>query len=191
MRIYLAGPDIFLADAAAIGQAKKDICARHGAEGIFPLDPHPDQHPDPGADPQPQDWLAMYLHNEAHIRAADALIANLTPFRGPSADAGTVYEIGLMRGLGRPVLGYANTTAGFTARTLAHLQGSARRRATGAWEDAEGLEVEEHGLHDNLMIDGGIAASGGTLQTHDTPPSRRWHDLTAFEACVRHLMRRG
>ena len=33
-------------------------------------------------------WLATYLRNEAHIRGSDALIANLTPFRGPSADPG-------------------------------------------------------------------------------------------------------
>ena len=29
---------------------------------------------------------------------ADAIIANLTPFRGPGADAGTVYELGYMAG---------------------------------------------------------------------------------------------
>jgi nucleoside 2-deoxyribosyltransferase len=28
--------------------------------------------------------------------AADAIIANLTPFRGPGADPGTVYELGYM-----------------------------------------------------------------------------------------------
>ena len=33
--------------------------------------------------------------------AADAIIANLTPFRGPGADAGTVYELGYMAGRGK------------------------------------------------------------------------------------------
>ena len=37
--------------------------------------------------------------------AADAIIANLTPFRGPSADAGTVYELGYMAGRGKFCLG--------------------------------------------------------------------------------------
>ena len=30
------------------------------------------------------------------MKEADAIIANLTPFRGPSADTGTVYELGYM-----------------------------------------------------------------------------------------------
>ena len=40
--------------------------------------------------------------------AADAIIANLTPFRGPSADAGTVYELGYMAGRGKLCLAYSN-----------------------------------------------------------------------------------
>ena len=43
--------------------------------------------------------------------AADAIIANLTPFRGPSADAGTVYELGYMAGRGKLCLGYCNDPA--------------------------------------------------------------------------------
>ena len=39
---------------------------------------------------------------------ADAIIANLTPFRGPSADAGTVYELGYMAGL-QPEFAKRNT----------------------------------------------------------------------------------
>ncbi|MFC7552233.1 nucleoside 2-deoxyribosyltransferase [Pseudoroseomonas wenyumeiae] len=50
----------------------------------------------------------------------------MTPFRGPSADAGTVFELGFMRALGRPVFGYANAVANFRDRTLAFLGGAAR-----------------------------------------------------------------
>jgi nucleoside 2-deoxyribosyltransferase len=38
MKIYLAGPDVFLPDAFAIGQCKQDICRRHGVTGLYPLD---------------------------------------------------------------------------------------------------------------------------------------------------------
>lgn len=188
MRIYLAGPEVFLADAGAIAAAKKAICAAHGAEGVFPLDPRPD----PGADAAPEPFMRLYLRNEAHIRACDALIANLTPFRGPSADAGTVYELGFMRALGRPVFGYTNHAGSFAARTLGHLGSSALRRADGAcWEDAEGMEVEDFGLHDNLMIDGGIRAAGGLLVARDVPPGAgRWRDLAGFARCVEAAVRR-
>ena len=43
--------------------------------------------------------------------AADAIIANLTPFRGPGADPGTVYELGYMAGRGKLCLGYCNDPA--------------------------------------------------------------------------------
>ena len=38
MKIYLAGPDVFLPDAIEIGRRKADICARHGLTGLYPLD---------------------------------------------------------------------------------------------------------------------------------------------------------
>ena len=38
MKIYLAGPDVFLPDAVEIGRRKAEICARHGLIGLYPLD---------------------------------------------------------------------------------------------------------------------------------------------------------
>ncbi|WBV41777.1 nucleoside 2-deoxyribosyltransferase [Pseudoroseomonas cervicalis] len=185
MRIYLAGPDVFLPDAAAIAAEKKAICARHGAFGIFPTDPIAD----PAAEAATERWYEIYLRNEAHIRAADAMIANLTPFRGPSADAGTVYEVGFMRALGRPVAGYTNSAEDFTRRTRAFLGEALRPLPDGGWADGEGLHLESFGCHDNLMIDGGIRASGAHLIARDVPEERRWRDLTAFEACLVSLLR--
>ncbi|MFC4166021.1 nucleoside 2-deoxyribosyltransferase [Teichococcus aestuarii] len=185
MRIYLAGPDVFLPDAAAIAAAKKAICARHGAEGVFPTDPIESA----AADAAESRWLEIYLRNEAHIRACDALVANLTPFRGPSADAGTVYELGFMRALGRPVAGYSNSGQGFTQRTRHFLGAGLRPGPGGGWADAEGLALEDFGCHDNLMIDGGIAAAGGILVAREVPEARRWQELEGFEACVAALMR--
>ena len=184
MHIYLAGPEVFLPDAQDLADAKRAICARHGATGLFPTDPVPC----PEADSCPEEWFAIYLRNEAHIRRADALIANLTPFRGPSADAGTVYELGFMRALGRPIAAYANTATPFTERTRRFLGPAARQRPDGAWEDAEGLHLESFGLHDNLMIDGGLRAAGGVLIRRAVPEAERWRDLTGFEEAVRMVM---
>ncbi len=185
MRIYLAGPEVFLPDAAAIADAKRALCARSGAEGVFPTDPVPC----PEADATAEAFLGIYLRNEAHIRGCDALVANLTPFRGPSADAGTVYELGFMRALGRPVAGYSNVGRGFTARTLSFLGPAARRREDGAWEDGEGLLIEDFGLHDNLMVDGGVRAGGGRIAAREMPVADRWRDLAAFEEALRTLLR--
>jgi nucleoside 2-deoxyribosyltransferase len=109
MKIYLAGPDVFLPDAAEIGRAKAAICTRHGVSGLYPLDNAVDLS---SADAS----LAIFKGNEAMMDAADAIIANLTPFRGPSADAGTVYELGYMAGRGKFCLAYSNDPAVYVER---------------------------------------------------------------------------
>ena len=38
MKVYLAGPDVFLPDAVEIGRQKVAICAVHGLVGLYPLD---------------------------------------------------------------------------------------------------------------------------------------------------------
>src|ERR1700712_3961196 len=101
MKIYLAGPDVFLPDAIEIGRRKVDICARHGLTGLYPLDNAVDLSAGDAS-------LAIFKGNEAMMDKADAIIANLTPFRGPSADAGTVYELGYAAGRGKRCFAYCN-----------------------------------------------------------------------------------
>lgn len=179
-RVYLAGPDVFLPDPIARGEAKRAICLRHGLDGVFPLDRLPEA---PAAWDALPEWQRIARCNEAHIARSQAVIADLTPFRGPSADPGTVYEIGYARGLGLPVYGYATVAARYTDRVLARLGGPPA--GTGPpWRDADGMAIEAFGCHDNLMIDGGLIASGGALITEDRPTAERWTDLTVFERCV-------
>ncbi len=101
MKIYLAGPDVFLPDAVETGRRKQEICARHGLIGLYPLDNAVDLSAGDAS-------LRIFRGNEAMMNGADAIIANLTPFRGASADAGTVYELGYMAGRGKLCLGYCN-----------------------------------------------------------------------------------
>jgi hypothetical protein len=55
--------------------------------------------------------------------------------------------------------------------------------------DAEGLLVEDFSLADNLMIEGAVLASGGTLTLGDVPESARWQDFGAFARAVGALAR--
>jgi nucleoside 2-deoxyribosyltransferase len=179
IRVYLAGPDVFLPQPTVWLERKKAICAAFGLTGVSPLDGLPDEPPAWASLP---DWRRIALRNEAHIRGADALIANLTPFRGPSADAGTVYEVGFARALGLKLFGYATVATPFLDRTVAGLDGAARQAVDGSWWDADGMLIEQFGLFDNLMIEGGIHGSGGMLLRADQ--ESRWHDLSVFEQCV-------
>jgi len=175
--VYLAGPDVFLPDAIAWMERKKAICAGYGLTGVSPLDALAGEPADWADLPE---WRRIALRNEAHIRSCVAIIANLTPFRGPSADVGTVYEVGFARGLGLKIFGYATTAAPFLERTLSHV-GGGRQAEDGSWWDEDGLLVEQFGLFDNLMIEGGITGSGGALIREDQD---RWSDLSVFERCV-------
>jgi nucleoside 2-deoxyribosyltransferase len=180
LRAYLAGPDIFLPDAETWAGRKKSVCARYGLTGVSPLDEMPDAASEWAGLPE---WQCIAQRNEVLIRSCDLMIANLTPFRGPSADVGTVYEVGFMRALGRPVFGYATTAVGFTQRTLNFAR--AVRAPNGTWRDAEGLLIEQFGLFDNLMIEAGILASGGALVVEEIAMEHRWTDLSVLERCVR------
>ncbi len=183
-RVYLAGPDVFFRDAEAWAERRKAICARHGLAAVSPLDPLAEEVEGWAALPE---WQRIAWRNEAHIRGCDAVIANLTPFRGPSADAGTVYEVGFARALGRVVFGYTNSAAPFTQRTLdyASSHGGAIASPGRIWRDGDGLLIEQFRRFDNLMIEGGIVGSGGTLVVPESDSDDLWGDLSSFETCVR------
>lgn len=76
--VYLAGPEVFLADAEAVGEAKKAICAQHGLTGLFPLD---NELALGGMAPYDA-GLAISAANEALMRKANAVIAQHHPIPG-------------------------------------------------------------------------------------------------------------
>jgi nucleoside 2-deoxyribosyltransferase len=174
--IYLAGPEVFLPDAREIGRRKCALCASYGFEGLFPLDGAVD------APPGLATALAIYRGNLAMMRAADAIIANLTPFRGPGADPGTAFELGFMAALGRPVLAYSNDPRSLLDRVAA--EQPLRRRADGAWADADGMAVEDFELADNLMLEGALRGAGVSVLVQACDPAARFTDLAAFERCL-------
>jgi nucleoside 2-deoxyribosyltransferase len=173
-KIYLAGPDVFLPDAVAFGRRKVELCRRHGLIGLYPLD----NTVDPAANDAS---LRIFRGNEAMMNQADAIIANLTPFRGPGADAGTVYELGYMIGRGKLCLGYSNDPSRYAERVTSGATAASGRSRI----DAEGLTVEDFGLTDNLMIVHALDLHGCALLTPQQAAADPWHDLTSFEACVR------
>ncbi|MEH2499876.1 nucleoside 2-deoxyribosyltransferase [Bradyrhizobium sp. AZCC 1678] len=175
MKIYLAGPDVFLPDAIEIGRRKAAICARHGVRGLYPLDNAVDLS---AADAS----LAIFEGNEAMMDAADAIIANLTPFRGPGADAGTVYELGYMAGRGKLCFAYSNDPAVYAERVARSF--AVTKAGGGHLIDDDGLTVEDFGLPDNLMMIHTLDLHGARLVTPRQRPLDIWHDLTSFEICV-------
>ena len=181
-KVYLAGPDVFLRDAVAIGARKKAVCAEHGLEGLFPFDNEVSDHPDLPID------AVIYEANVAMMRAADVGIFNLTPFRGPSADVGTVFELGLMTGLGKPCFGYANASGGLLDRVKSAMIVTWDAQ-TRSWRDSADMSVEDFGNCDNLMIDSAIESSGDAIVRH-AAVGDVFRDLSGFVDCLIRVRKR-
>jgi len=159
-KVYLAGPEVFLPNAAEVGAAKKRICAAHGLEGLFPLD---QQQPE-----LPPIQLAT-------------IIANLTPFRGTAMDVGTAFEVGYCVARGVKLFGYANVRALLTERTAHSVKDGVR-------VDENGRMVEDFGFFENLMIEVPIRKFGGIV-TADAPHDDLLGNLAAFECAVERAVR--
>jgi nucleoside 2-deoxyribosyltransferase len=182
-RVYLAGPEVFLSNAREIGALKRRVCERHGLVGVFPADEEDACDP---ALPLAEQGLAISRAMERVMRGCDAMIVNLTPFRGPSADVGSAYEMGFMRALGRPIFAYSNDNRPFLDRVVAFCGGAVRLRVTGEQEDPDGMVIEPFTLHDNLMLSGGIVSSGGCMVDEAVPHAERYTSLVVFERCAAH-----
>src|SRR5258707_10761377 len=174
-RCYLAGPDVFHPDVMLLAAGKRDLCTRYGIKGCFPLDNDAGLAGLTGRAAA----LAIYQANIRLIESCDLLIANLTPFRGVSADPGTVFELGYMTALGRPVAAYSLDPRLYLERV--RQAGFADAAAT---TDQDGQMIEDFGLTDNLMLGGALATTTDRFILHAGDPRRIADHLAAFERCL-------
>ena len=175
--VYLAGPEVFLADARALAEAKKRMCSQFGFAGVFPMDTEIDKS---GALNAIETARQISRLNEELIRRCDLLIANCTPFRGVSMDVGTAFEIGFARALGQPVFGYSNVTEDYKVR--AHTYGVLTQLPWDAVGQA--AAIEDFGLAENLMIAVPILEMEGDLIRTKVDPGKELTDLTGFKRCL-------
>jgi len=180
IRIYLAGPEVFLVNAKETGEQKKALCEKYGFEGVFPIDVEVETK---GKAPK-EVGLCISEINEDVIKSCKIVIANITPFRGPSADVGTAYEMGFAHALGKLVLAYTNMALPFTERTIEALNDQVNRSDDGRLRDPKGMFIEENRLTDNLMIDGCINANSKLLVVEDAPVGQLYTYLGGFEKCL-------
>lgn len=139
-RLYLAGPEVFRADARVEGKRLKQAAARLGAEGIYPLD---------------GETLGSAGDIKRRCRdmidEADAVVANISPFRGHHMDPGTAWEIGYAEARRKEVHLWSTDPRTLQLRIPSEPTGEMRIE----WRDAEGHLVEDFDLQENLMITAG------------------------------------
>ncbi|WP_201314312.1 nucleoside 2-deoxyribosyltransferase [Dyella sp. EPa41] len=144
IKAYMAGPDVFLQNAQEKADEVRALCRQYGVEPLIPAD---NDGQVSHTSTKEALSLQIFRKNLALIDRASLVFANLEPFRGPSADVGTVWEIGYAYSQGKKVFAYSSALSHYVTRV------SPRTTVGGDnWIDEEGMLVEDFGLFDNLMI---------------------------------------
>jgi len=178
-RVYLAGFEVFFEPSkqVAIAAAKKRICASHGLEGVFPGDA------EIAAGLSDAERAAeIYAKDVELMKSCDAICANLTPFRGLSADTGTCWELGYFAGAGKPAVAYTNESRMYEERVPV----SMLKEATAVPPvDALGMVVDMQGEPDNCMMTRGVARL--SIVAEPLSVDEMLADLSAFEDSIARL----
>jgi len=127
-KIYIAGPEVFLADRGEAYYTR--VRALLKAHNVVPLIP---------VDNVVTGALNIRNKNIEMIQACDAIIADLSPFRSKEPDCGTAFEVGYAAALGKMLLTFTSDT-----RTLVEKYGGEKC--------PEGMSVENFDLPFNLML---------------------------------------
>jgi nucleoside 2-deoxyribosyltransferase len=177
--IYLAGPEVFLANAREILDVKIELTR---AAGLFPVSPGDLEFPK--TDNAWDLGLAISRIDEHLMNSADAIIANLTPFRGIAADTGTCFELGYMCAQGKAAFAYTNVRADHGDRARRFLAGAVTRDSAGVERGPDGILIETMGFADNLMLHAGVLNRGGVVVVGDAPEARLYTDMEAFKSVL-------
>ena len=175
-RVYLAGPEVFLHNASEVLERKRELTR---AAGLIPVSPGDNSVPQ--LDDGHALGLAISRIDEQLMDSADAIIANLTPYRGHAADTGTCFEVGYMCAKGKHAFAYSNVAADHYARILKHHDGNVVAGSDGHKRGPDGFLVEDFDMTENLMLDGGIERRGGVIVRGNAAPWALYTDTTAFE----------
>jgi nucleoside 2-deoxyribosyltransferase len=159
LKIYLAGPDVFLPDVKRIACKKKSAVLRAGFEPLFPLDNEVQGNTGDIA-------RQVYEANLLMIDQCDVVLANLSPFRGLHADVGTAFEVGYAAQARKHIVCYSNCDLTLKQRS---------EKDSGNLM-MQGETVEDFGLGDNLMLT--------TANAFFAVPE---HDMAAYQAFERAL----
>lgn len=170
--IYLAGPEVFLPDPIAAGVKKKQLIQELNTQhdwpfelvGLYPMD-----NEIPDFKPNRETGLLIYQANIELMNKAHYVTANMVRFRGPSMDVGTAFEMGYMRGLGKPVFAYYESkpfygkeeTPGYYAERVKKFYQTNPDKPD---HDIHGQSIEHFEMADNLMMIGALNDSQTTLQ---------------------------
>jgi len=147
--IYLSGPERWTMDPTALMARQRKLCEAAGVEPLFAGDT-------PLVERDGSEAMAreLYAATLSSLRRADAVIANLTPWRGPSAHPAAAFEAGFASALGKPMFAYMNVAHEADAEYAARVEGmnGGVVGEDGVLRDAEATAIEDFGLPETVML---------------------------------------
>jgi nucleoside 2-deoxyribosyltransferase len=163
---------VFDLDPAWIFERMKALCRSHGVAGVAPLD---NQIGLEGIAPG-KDLLERIVRADiALMNTLDAAVFCLDSFRrGPEMDAGTAFEVGYMKALGKPIAGWTRDARSYPERVadffgsafgqpLAPTESGLVGGTSGLSRDPDGVLVHSEGCAQNAMVHVGIELAGGVV----------------------------
>jgi nucleoside 2-deoxyribosyltransferase len=172
--LYIGGPDVAFPGSVEILNHKRSLTEDAGFVPVIPSDSIL-------VETTPSEAMAreIYMDRVSRMRLADAAIINLTPWRGPTCESSAAYEIGFLAALGKPVFAYLNVTSEAEAELRVRVEDQiGAKNARGKLVDAYGVEIEDFGLPESLMV----WAEARRLYAVVTPDL--FGDTTGFEMCL-------
>jgi nucleoside 2-deoxyribosyltransferase len=132
IKVYLADLEGFYSESEEEVKNRLSILKNAGIEltNITPED-----------DDKPKD---IYMKTIEAIENSNAVIANVSPFRGPHSYNGSAFVLGYANALGKPTVAYSNNTS-----SLINKIGSLREDST---IDHDGIAIENYDLTDTLLV---------------------------------------
>lgn len=161
LRAYMAGPDVFHPDAKANAEIVRVLCEKHGIVALIPLD-----NEVPTNNSKSKISEDIYLKNKNLMDSADIFIVNMTPFRGPSTDVGTAFEIGYAAAKDIPVFAFTSDMREYKVRVEEYMKHAGN----------DGQAIEDFGNIDNTMLDKSIVEIKNKLEAVLDSPK--------FKSCV-------
>jgi nucleoside 2-deoxyribosyltransferase len=163
---------VFDRDPATAFDRMKALCVAQGVAGVAPLD---NQIGLEGVAPGKVLLERIVQADIALMDTLDAAVFCLDGFRrGPEMDAGTAFEVGYMKALGKPIAGWTRDIRPYPQRvadffhscfgeTLTRTVAGPVGGTSGVSRDPDGVLVHSEGCVQNAMVHVGIELSGGVV----------------------------
>ncbi len=163
---------VFDTNPVAIFDRMKTLCRPHGVVGVAPLD---NQMGLEGIAPGKHLLEQIVRADIALMDRLEAAVFCLDGFRrGPEMDAGTAFEIGYMKALGKPMAGWTRDPRRYPQRVAAFFHttfGEALNPTSagsvggtsGSLRDPDGILVHSQDCFQNAMVHVGIELAGGAV----------------------------